>query len=189
MGKAFARLLIFMGIAAMVASGYLYLHNRAENRIAADCSAEILLDIKKNTETIPSEPSASANSTVISPYIGYLSIPALELELPVADNWNYEKLKQTPCRFSGSLWENNLVVMAHNYDCHFGKLSTLSPGDDVYFADSQGLTVSFQIAAVDILSPSAVKDVTENDYDLTLFTCTYGGHNRLVVFCNKVLQT
>jgi len=189
MGKAFARFLIFLGILFMAASGYLQLYNRAENRIASHRSAEVLSDIKTNIENIPPESAVSAVSTDSVPYIGYLSIPALELELPVMDDWSYEQLKLTPCRFSGSLWEDNLVVMAHNYEDHFGKLSTLIPGEDIYFVDSQGISVPFQIEAVDILPPTAIEEVTENDYDLTLFTCTYGGKNRIVVFCSKVLQT
>ena len=189
MGNRTGRLLLFLGTLFMMASGYLQLYNMAENRFASIQSAEILSEMKGTTEKPPSDNFIVSESTVSSPYIGYLSIPTLELELPVADNWSYEKLKQTPCRFSGSLWENNLVVMAHNYENHFGKISALSPGDHVYFVDHQGLSLPFQVAAVDILPPTAVEEISDNDYDLTLFTCTYGGKNRVVVYCRKVLQT
>ena len=170
----------------MVASGYVALYNREENSAAAAQSAEILSQIKTNMEDMPSTPSPDTQQQEDSAYTGYLSIPALELELPVADDWSYEQLKRTPCRFTGSLWEEDLVVMAHNYENHFGKLSTLSPGDEVYFIDPQGAGRSYQIIAVDILPPTAVKEVTESGYDLTLFTCTYGGKKRIVVFCEKV---
>ena len=33
-------------------------------------------------------------------YIGVLSIPALDLELPVIGEWSYPRLKIAPCRYS-----------------------------------------------------------------------------------------
>ena len=35
-------------------------------------------------------------------YIGVLSIPVLDLELPVMDSWSYPQLKLSPCRYEGS---------------------------------------------------------------------------------------
>lgn len=189
MGKALARVFMLLGVLLMASGIYLHLYNRTENRMASHRSAEILAQIKTSIETNRAVTEAPSNTSDRSPYMGYLFIPALELELPVQNSWSYEKLKETPCRFSGTLWEDNLVVMAHNYENHFGRLSTLSPGDEVYFIDSRGLSVPFQIAVMDILPPSAVETVTKNDYDLTLFTCTYGGKNRVVVFCEKAAQT
>ena len=67
-------------------------------------------------------------------YIGVLDIPTLELSLPIMAEWDYEKLKIAPCRYTGSVYKNDLIIVAHNYVRHFGKLSTLSYGDDIYFA-------------------------------------------------------
>ena len=36
-------------------------------------------------------------------YIGYLSIPTLELELPIMSSWSYPQLKIAPCRYYGSV--------------------------------------------------------------------------------------
>lgn len=58
-------------------------------------------------------------------YIGVLSIPSLELELPVISQWDYPALKVAPCRYSGSLYQDNLIICAHNYASHFGKLKEL----------------------------------------------------------------
>ena len=193
MDKTLSHLCVTFGLFLMLFSIYLQLFNRAQNREAGEASAIILSEIRT---AIPAESTAPADPTIAQSqaehreaYLGFLSIPALELELPVLDNWDYDKLKQAPCRFSGSLWEGNLAVMAHNYDHHFGTLSSLSPGDGVYFTDSNGLCVPFQVVSTDILAPSAVTEVTENAYDLTLFTCTYGGKNRVVIYCKKILTT
>lgn len=118
------------------------------------------------------------------PYIGYLSIPDLGLDLPVMSQWSDSRLKIAPCRYSGTTMENNLVLVAHNYRTHFGYLGQLKPGDPVMFTDMDGDITCYQVAAVDVVLPEAVQEVTMGAFDLALVTCTYGGKTRLVVYCD-----
>lgn len=118
------------------------------------------------------------------PYIGYLSVPDLGLELPVMAQWSESRLKVAPCRYSGTTMENNLVLVAHNYSTHFGYLGQLQPGAPVVFTDMDGEITCYQVAAVDVVLPEAVEEVTMGAFDLALVTCTYGGKTRLVVYCD-----
>lgn len=118
-------------------------------------------------------------------YIGYLSIPKLELELPVMAGWSYPKLQISPCRYTGSVRGEDLVIMAHNYASHFGGLSKLSEGDSVIFTDMDGIVTAYEVVAQDVLAPHAVEEMTAGDFDLTLFTCTYGGKSRVTVYCDR----
>lgn len=121
-------------------------------------------------------------------YVGTLTIPSLELNLPVASKWSYAALKISPCRYTGSVYRNNMVIAAHNYRSHFGRIDTLSPGDDVYFTDADGNEFRFAVAAVDVLSPYNVSAMTESAWDLSLFTCTYSGRQRITVRCQRVRE-
>ena len=121
-------------------------------------------------------------------YIGYLSIPSLELELPVMSEWDYIRLKIAPCRYAGSTKSDNLVIAAHNYIQHFGSLSKLSLGDKVYFTDMDGVLSNYEVAEVDVLAPAAVEEMTDGEFDLTLFTCTYGGQSRMTVRCERIMN-
>lgn len=116
-------------------------------------------------------------------YVGLLRIPALQLELPVMSAWSYPNLKRAPCRYSGSAYLDDLTLCAHNYAAHFGALKTLSPGDAVTFTDMDGNVFSYQVAAVEILPPTAIEDMTDSGWPLTLFTCTVGGQSRVAVRC------
>ena len=118
-------------------------------------------------------------------YIGYLSIPKLELELPIMADWDYAKLQISPCRYTGSVRGEDLVLLAHNYASHFGKISQLSEGDQVIFTDMDGVTTIYQVVAHDILAPNALQEIISGDFDLTLFTCTYGGKSRVTVYCDR----
>lgn len=120
-------------------------------------------------------------------YIGYLSIPKLELELPIMSTWSYPKLQIAPCRYYGSLRGEDLVLMAHNYNSHFGKISQLELLDTLTFTDMDGKVTVFQVVGKDVLVPTAVEEITSGDFDLTLFTCTYGGSSRITIYCDKLV--
>ena len=117
-------------------------------------------------------------------YIGYLSIPALNIELPIMSDWSYAQLQIAPCRYHGSIRGEDLVLMAHNYRSHFGYINRLELGDQVIFTDMDGKTTVYTVVGQDILDPSAVEVITAGEYDLTLFTCTYGGASRITVYCD-----
>ncbi len=119
-------------------------------------------------------------------YIGYLSIPSLNLELPIMADWDDTRLEIAPCRYTGSVRGEDLVLMAHNYTTLFGGLSKLSEGDSVIFTDMDGVRTEYQVVGHDILEPSAVEEMTSGDFDLTLFTCTYGGKSRVTVYCDRI---
>lgn len=115
--------------------------------------------------------------------IGMLDLPALGLSLPVLSEWSYDALKLAPCRYSGSAYRNDMVIAAHNYRAHFGRLSRAAVGDKVCFTDADGNLFRYEIAGLETLSPTAVSEMTASGWDLTLFTCTLGGQARLAVRC------
>ena len=187
----------------------LFLRNNRETETAQAASAVVLPEIKtaieirgEQEETEPEEEVPNTppelltqeelvmTESVISGrnYIGYLYIPKLELELPILSNWSYENLKTAPCRYSGSPRDGDLVLLAHNYKTHFGPIRRLKPGDRVVFQDTEGTVFEYQVAATEVVSPSALKEVTAGVHDLTLITCTYGGKTRLVVSCDAVTK-
>ncbi len=118
-------------------------------------------------------------------YIGIIYFPTLNLKLPVIDVWNYKNLKIAPCRYSGSAYSGNFVVCAHNYTSHFGKIGRLRIGDEVVFTDVDGNEFRYEVAELDSVKPTDVDSVTNEDWDLTLFTCTMSGKRRITVRCIK----
>lgn len=115
--------------------------------------------------------------------IGILEIPSLDLELPVLGEWSYPNLKLAPCRYAGSAYTDNLVIAAHNYQTHFGKLKSVREGSEVSFTDAAGNKFVYYVAAVEALTPQSVEEMTAGEWPLTLFTCTPDGKNRVTVRC------
>lgn len=116
--------------------------------------------------------------------IGVLEIPKIDLKLPVLSEWSYPLLKKAPCRYSGSAYLDNLVIAAHNYRTHFGKLKELEMGDEVIFTDAAGNRFEYKVAVVEALTPQSVEDMTSGEWALSLFTCTLDGKNRVTVRCD-----
>ena len=77
------------------------------------------------------------------------------------------------------------MIAAHNYASHFGGLSGLSGGEQVIFVDMDNVVSSYTVVAVEILPPTAVEEMTNGEYDLSLYTCTYGGRSRVTVRCDR----
>ncbi len=116
-------------------------------------------------------------------YIAVLDIPALGLCLPVMSEWDNTRLKIAPCRYCGSVAHDDLVIVAHNYKSHFGRLASLHEGDTVTLTDVSGARRSYSVKEIATLQPGDIETATEGRYPLTLITCTMGGKARLSVFC------
>ena len=185
---------MILGTVLILAALSLFLWNRREAEQAGEAAADILPQVVEQIAETAAE--APAPPDPLDPtmteveidgylYIGYLSIPALGLELPVMSEWDYNRLNIAPCRYSGSTKTDDLVIAAHNFAQHFGGLSGLTGGEQVIFVDMDNVVSTYTVVAVEILAPTAVEEMTNGEYDLSLYTCTYGGRSRVTVRCDR----
>ena len=204
--RKFGIMCILIG-AALLSAALLLLHlNKQEDRVAQEAAVavmpQLVQQVRENTAREPqiTEDDLLIPVELLTPeqmemtevvinghaYIGYLSIPELELELPILSQWSYPKLQIAPCRYYGSLRSEDLVLMAHNYNSHFGRISKLELMDTVTFTDMDGNVTTYQVVGKDMLAPTAVEEMISGDFDLTLFTCTYGGGSRITIYCDRM---
>lgn len=188
---------VLAGTVLILSALSLFLYNRYEDAQAGREAESLLADVRtliENAEsTLLEEMMLQENLASELPvaeidgygYVGYLSIPKLELELPVMAEWDYARLKIAPCRQFGSSRSDDLVIAAHNYKKHFGDLSQLKEGDSVIFTDMDGIENLYEVSRMDTLKPTEVDAVQNSDHDLVLYTCTYGGKTRVTVFCDR----
>ena len=187
---------IHLGLLLIAAALFLSAYNEMESHEARNSAQQVIAQM---CQTLPTETAAETEAPAVPEYlldaerempvqtingrdyIGVLTIPSLELELPVLSQWDYPALKVAPCRYSGSLYQDNLIICAHNYASHFGKLKNLRVGDTAIFTDMDENVVSFQLAAQETIQPEDLEAMEAGDWDLTLFTCTVGGQSRVTV--------
>lgn len=183
-----------LGTLLLVGAVSLLLWNQSENRKAEERSEKSLYQIVEKTENVekeengnPYEESMPEKEIDGYKYIGYLTIPALNIQLPVMSEWDYAKLRIAPCRYYGSTVTDDLVIAAHNYKSHFGRTGELSVGDKVAFTNMNGITKEYEVMEVNVLKPTDVESMTNGEFDLRLFTCTYGGKSRLTIGCSEIV--
>ena len=186
-------LLILIGIFLILASMGLACYNLMDENNANEQSSEVLTQLAPEIVDVAEEetPDYQVFPDMEMPvkeidgndYIGVLKFSTFGMEMPVMRDWSYPKLKISPCRYSGSAYKNDMVICAHNYDCHFGVLKSMIPGEVITFTDMDGNEFLYEVAEIEVLDPFATEEMTSGDWDLTLFTCTYGGQERVTVRC------
>ena len=117
-------------------------------------------------------------------YIGVLYIDELGLKLPVLSELTYPGLRSSPCRYKGSAYEGNLIIAAHNYKTHFGNIKNLTPGSVIRLIDIDNNEFIYVVQTMETLSGTAIDEMEAGDWDLSLFTCNYGGTARITVRCS-----
>ena len=203
--KTKGNLLITLGILLIVAAAGLAGYNlwdasraqKAAEEITGQLISEIESKVEEGKTAAPYiDPNTPMPVEVIDgyEYIGVLEIPSEGLSLPVMKEWDYTRLKISPCRFTGSYYSDDLVICAHNYMRHLGPLLQIGIGEDIYFTSVDGLTIHYIVTNRETVEPTAVEQMIENtsnsetsllDWDLTLFTCNLGGQTRCAVRCSR----
>lgn len=202
-----------LGVLMIAAAGLLCWHNIRESSDAAAYSDHVLGALKAE---IPDAPAATepqeTGEDLFAPYeevpdggdaaedimigedayCGYISMPSLNLELPVMSSWSYPNLKKAPCRYSGAPETNDLIIAAHNYTSHFGKIRRLTAGDPVVFTDTLGRQFMYSVSFIEVIEGQDVEQMFSGqaeEWDLTLFTCTLGGKSRVTIRADRAADS
>lgn len=186
---------VFLGIVSIISAAGFIVYNRIEEAGAEETAQVLLADVRsmideaKQEQPLPDDTeklSGEMATVEVDGYdcIGILSVPALDLKLPVLTQWSYTKLKKAPCLYYGTCYETDFVIAAHNYGSHFGRLSQLEPGDPVIFTDVNGTDHCYEVVLLETLPREAVQEMITSGFALSLYTCTPGGANRVTVRCN-----
>lgn len=206
MRRIFGACCIILGICCLISSLGLIAYNHREEENAQNASKNILQAVQENildntreennseksdrdeSVEIPVDIPQEMLTTQVDGYdcIGVLSIPVLELELPVLTDWSYAKLKIAPCHYFGSYFQKDFVIAAHNYQSHFGRLTELQPKDLILFTDISGTVYCYEVVLLETLPGNATEEMITSGFDLSLYTCTPGGASRITVRCKAV---
>ena len=116
--------------------------------------------------------------------IGIISIPKLNVRLPVLGECTNELLRISCCRISGLVTDRpiRLVVAGHNIWSHFKGLDTLSLGDEMAFTTTDGATYYYSATEIaGIHKSDGDKILSVDGWDITLLTCKTDNTYRTMV--------
>lgn len=112
-------------------------------------------------------------------------IPTGQLNWPVAATWSFPAMEISPCRHTGSVYNDNLVVAGHNYKTEFDVLFHLEAGDTVTFTDVDGNVFTYTVREFASVTPDDSDTVMNSGYALTMYTCNWDTSERVTVFCER----
>ena len=204
--RIIGNIVIIIGIALLLGAGGLFMYNAATSEKQERQSDELVMQIKEEIKTAAVYETEEKNglteeteTTVIMEqyefapveidgilYDGYLTIPSIELEMAVYDTWNDDLLRKSLCRYYGAPDSDDFIIAGHNYKSSFGKLKKMSVGDEVYFTDMNGNVTAYTVKQIEVIGGTEISRMLEGDWDLSLYTCTYGGSDRLTIRCDRV---
>ncbi len=192
MKKLTGYIYIVLGVLLLGISAYIVKANLDENASAKEASDTFLAGV---IEQVPDTVLASedhGDMPVVDvdgrSFIGTVQIPSLGLLLPIQSEWGKENARVSVCRYMGSAYENDLIIAGHNYIEHFGNLNQLVTGDTVIVTDMNGKSFYYEVVNIETLGAYDVEEMEAGEWDLTLFTCTVGGANRVTVRCEATGQ-
>jgi len=191
------KIFIFIGLFLITLSISLIINNRYDEYNAGIQSQEVLDTLKENynednlkvVNTITNEIKDMKTTNIDGyDYIGWITIPTLNLELPIMSEHDYTRLNIAPCRYYGSIYTNDLIICAHSYETHFKNIDKLNQNDLIIITDINGNIYKYEVLEIEILNPKEVSKMIDNEFDLTLYTCTNDGLNRITVRCNRIID-
>lgn len=209
MNKKHGLFCVVLGAALLIAALSLVVYNSMENKKSGEAAQNVLEELVEIIPTVPPTESATevvtagnifqeyenvteptekkSEPTIVvadNGYIGIISIPVLDLELPVMSQWSYPNLNIAPCRYKGSVYDGDIIIAAHNYRSHFGRLSELGGGEIFTFTEADGTVHNYEITEIIQLDGGDIEGMdfgSADSWDVTLFTCTLGGQSRVTV--------
>ena len=202
--KVISNVLLCIGGLLILSGAVLYAHNYRESNRAYELGIKQVAGIKEQIEERTATESSAVSDEIMQetvpagedkpkqlpvviidgyPYCGYLSIPKIGLEMPVTDGATAENMHYSLSRYAGDPYQQNMIIAGHNYRAAFLNLRDLEAGDEIYFTDMDGEVFRYRVLESIIIPGDAVSAMEEGEWDLTLFTCTYGGADRFTVRC------
>lgn len=169
-------LLLVIGIGLILASLCLMLFygirmhtgTKRSQEIAAQMTALLPERTQGAPETYP-DPSMPVLTLDGTDYVAMLEIPAFGVTLPVADRWDNKNLYCAPSRFSGSAYDQTLVIGGADAPGQFSFCDKINNGAVVTVTDMTGAQFTYTVARVDRAKHAEPQWLMSADYDLTLF--------------------
>lgn len=183
-------LLLVLGIGLILASLCLMLFYGLRMHIGTKRGREILTQM---TALLPERTQSAGEAypdsrmPVLSldgtDYVAMLEIPAFGVTLPVADQWDSKNLYCAPSRFSGSAYDQMLVIGGADTPGQFSFCDQIDNGAVITVTDMTGVQFTYTVSRVDRAKHAESQWLMSADYDLTLFCHDFYSMEYIAVRC------
>lgn len=190
MTKVFTRLTLWVGIVLVLAAVALLIVTRVaipKNQSNAE------LIVSRLTELMPEATDGypDGKGDKVMPcleldgvdFVAIIDIPLYGVSLPVCNVWEGADVDKYPHRYTGSLYDNSLVLGGSDNKGQFDFMKLISNGDTVYVTDMTGVRYSFSVCDIEKTDDVSYANLVNEDCDLTFFARNTYGFDYTVVRC------
>lgn len=186
--KKIGNLLIIIGVILITVSVLLVARSKYLDIVTKDKVSNIMNIMEDTIASVDISSEDKKNYLVIndSEYIGFIHLENSDIYLPINKEYTKDNLKYSPTVYYGSIEDNNLIICAHNRRYQFGFLLNIKVGNKFTITDVNNNIYEYEVCEIEELKADSVDEMINNNYDLTLFTCTLSGTTRYTIRLNRI---
>ena len=115
--------------------------------------------------------------------IGLLEITALDVALPIGSSWDKKTLNGFPQRFSGTVYDNSLIVGGYDSEGQFDCLKKLDIDSVITVTDMTGAQFKYTVERIERKSSAEADILNGESSSLTLFVRDTYSLDYIIVRC------
>ena len=177
--------LFLVAVSALTLLGTEFLASR-QGENARNLYSQIRSDIAQTYEGDPgdySDPEMPVLHREGENFVCLLDVPAFGIRLPVAGQWDSNRINRYPCRFWGSAYDNSLILGGSNWKGQLDFLDKLDLGDRLVITDMTGGEFSYEVTEILRRGHTDLETLQQIRGDLTLFARDPASTGYIVVRC------
>lgn len=142
----------------------------------------------KITQSVPQEKGNNAMSSMEidgESYVALLEMDMYKFKMPVRSVWDEKAVEAVPCRYSGSIYNNSLVIAATDAEGQLDFVNSVNTGDRLTVTDMRGEQFSYKVVKVENSNTATDEELNTDEYDLTIFVEYSGPTDYLFIRCDS----
>ena len=167
---------IAAGILLIAIAAGMFLYDIGSAALAAKDADAILAQIDQRMPALVERvPQERGNNTMASMEIdgvnivGTIELEKYGLRLPIAAGWDADLLPSMPCRFTGSIYDESLIIGASDEEGQLSCATSMEVNDLIVLTDMEGGRYTYTVEAIRHSSHADLEKLQEGNFALTIF--------------------
>ena len=174
--------LVLLSAAALLGSEFYSMRNEKTAENLADRLQTVIPALREGDPQDYSDPAMPVLQLDGQDFCGLIRGPSFGVSLPLGSSWDSSIVMRYPCRFSGSAYDNSLIV-GGSAD-QFAFCGRLDLGETITVTDMTGARFSYQVTRIDRRPHADSSTLLQTDSDLTLFVRDDSTLDYIIVRCS-----
>lgn len=117
-------------------------------------------------------------------FAGIIEVPTYNRTLPIRASWDKSKVSSLPCRYSGSIYDKNLIIGGSDNSGQFDFMKQITVSDTVFITDVTGARFTYQVTDIKLTRDVSSESLEVTDADLIFFARNTYSLDYTVVICH-----